>query len=395
MKDVFIVSAVRTAIGNYGGELKAIPAHRLAAIAIAEAIKRAGVSPVDIDEVIMGEVRNSEATNLARVAALAAGLPVEVPAYTVNRLCASALQALKCGFEAVREGEDEVLVVGGVENMSRAPVYVNGDRFGSEPLTLVVSSTDGGRSTVPPEIYGRDLSMILTAQTVADKYNVSREDQDLFALRSQQRYAEAASKHQFKDEIIPVEIKEKKATRLFDTDEFPRLNTTLESLARLKPVFTGGSVTAGNACGRNDGASALVIMSGEKVKERNLKPLGRVLGLATTAISPEVMGVGPISAVRNVLKKTGKRIEDIDLIELNEAFASQSLAVMRELGLDPAKVNVNGGAIALGHPLGCTGTRLIVTLLHEMNKRKVSTGLATLCVGGGQGMAAIVENVNG
>lgn len=393
VREVYIMSAVRTPIGNYGGSLKDTPAHKLASLMINEAIKQAGLSPETVDEVIMGEVRNSEVSNLARVAALAAGLPAEIPAYTVNRLCASAMQALRSGYQTINGGESDVLVVGGVENMSRAPVYINGDRFGREPLSLIVSSTDGGRSAVPPEIYGRDLQMILTAQNVADRYEVSREDQDLFALGSQQKYAEALALDKFKDEIIPVEIKEGKTTKLFNTDEFPRPNSTLESFTRLKSIFPRGSVTAGNSCGRNDGASALVIMSGQKIKELKLKPLGRVLGIAATGVSPEVMGIGPISAVKKVLKMTGKCIEDLDLIELNEAFASQSLVVMRALNLDPAKTNVNGGAIALGHPLGSTGTRLIVTLLHEMRRRKVRTGLATLCVGGGQGMAAIVENI--
>lgn len=394
MREVYIVSAVRTAIGNYGGSLKGTPAHKLASIVISEAIKRAGVTPEEIDEVVMGEVRNSEVSNLARVAALAAGLPVEIPAYTINRLCASSMQALRCGYQTIKEGDADILVVGGVENMSRAPVYINGDRFGKEPLSLTVSSTDSGRSAVPSEIYGSNLSMLHTAQNVADQYKVSREDQDLFSLNSQLRYAKALAQDRFKDEIIPVEVKERKTVKLFDVDEFPRANSTLEGLTKLKPIFPEGSVTAGNSCGRNDGASALVLMSGDKVKQHNIKPLGRVLGLAATAVNPEIMGIGPISATREVLKKTGMLIKDIDLIELNEAFASQSIAVIRELGLDPEKTNVNGGAIALGHPLGSTGTRLIVTLLHEMKKRKLNTGLATLCVGGGQGMAAIVESID-
>lgn len=393
MRDVYIVSAVRTPIGSYGGSLKGTPAHELATLVISEAIRRAGANPEEINEVVMGEVRNSEVSNLARVAALAAGLPVETPAYTINRLCASAMQALRCGYQAIKDDVDDVLVVGGVENMSRGPVYINGNRFGKEPLSLVVSSRDGGRSAVPPGIYGRDLTMILTAQNVADIYNISREDQDLFALESQQRYAKAFAEDRFKDEIIPVEIKEGKRTKIFDVDEFPRNNSTLEALKKLKPVIPGGSVTAGNSCGLNDGASALVLMSKDKVKKHNIKPLGRIIGLAAAGVGPEVMGIGPVPAVRKVLKKTGLSLKDIDLIELNEAFASQSLAVIRELGLDSQKTNVNGGAIALGHPLGTTGTRIVVTLLHEMRKRKVHTGLATLCVGGGQGMAAIVENV--
>ena len=392
-KEVYIMSAVRTPIGSYGGSLKSVPAHELAALVIREAISSAGVTYEEIDEVVMGEVRNSEVSNVARVASLYAGLQVDIPAYTVNRLCASAMQALWCGYQAIRNDDADIMVAGGVENMSRGPVYISGDRFGKEPLSLTISSRGGGGNTVPHNIYGHNLTMIQTAQNVADKYSISRKDQDLFALESQKRCARALSQNRFKDEIVPVELFEGKKFRLFDTDEFNRSDSTLEALRRLKPVIPGGTVTAGNSCGLNDGASAVILMSEDKVKKLNVKPMGRIVGLAATGVDPKIMGIGPISAVRKVLKKTNMSLKDIDLIELNEAFASQSLAVIKELGFDTQKTNVNGGAIALGHPLGATGVRLIVTLLHEMRKQKIKFGLATLCVGGGQGMAVIVENI--
>lgn len=391
LNEVYIVSAVRTAIGSYGGSLKGVPAHRMSAAVLKEAVERAKIAPELIDEIIVGEVRNSEVSNMARVAQLLAGLPKEIPAYTVNRLCASSMQAFKSGFQAIQTGDAEVILVGGVENMSRAPVYINGDRFGREPLTLINAGTDSGRSSVPPEIYGRDLSMLLTAQNVADKFQVSREDQDAFALQSQKRYAEAKAAGKFIPEILPIEYPDGKETKVFSEDEGPRPNITMEKLQKLRPLFQGGTVTAGNSCGRNDGASAVMLVSGTMVKQLDLKPMAKVVHVSASGVDPELMGIGPIPAVRKVLKQTGITLEEFDLIELNEAFASQSLAVIRELGLDQKKVNVNGGAIALGHPLGNSGVRLLVTLVHEMQRREAKRGLATMCVGGGQGMAAVIE----
>ncbi|KKM10091.1 acetyl-CoA acetyltransferase [Clostridiales bacterium PH28_bin88] len=395
MREVYIVSATRTAIGKYGGSLRVVPSRDLATSVIREAIRRAGLQPDQIQEVVMGEVRQStEASNPARVASLAAGIPEEVPAFTVNRLCASAMQALNCGYQEIVLGDAGIVVVGGTENMSRSPHYIRNGRFGDGELQLVDSNLEGGPGAQPIETYGPNLGMGQTAENVAEQFNISREDQDLFALESQKRCARAMAEGKFKDEIVPVEIKGKKGVTIFDTDEFPRPDTTLETLAKLKPAFKpGGSVTAGNSCGRNDGASAMVLMSGEKVNELGMRPLGRVVAVTAVGVSPRIMGIGPVPAVKRVLEKAKMRMEDIDLIELNEAFASQALAVIRELGMDMERTNVNGGAIALGHPLGSTGTRLVVTLLHEMVRRKSRFGLATLCVGGGQGMATIVENL--
>lgn len=394
LQDVYVVSAVRTAIGTFGGALKGVPAHRLCAAVLKEAVERANIDAELIDEVIVGEVRNSEVSNMARVAQLLAGLPNTIPAYSVNRLCASSMQAFKSGFHAIQNGDADVILAGGVENMSRAPVYINGDRFGKEPLTLINAGTDSGRSSVPPEIYGRDLSMLVTAQNVADQFGISREDQDKFALQSQQRYAKAKEAGKFAEEILPIEYVDGKETKVFAEDEGPRPSVTFEKLQKLKPIFPNGTVTAGNSCGRNDGASAVVLMSGEMVRKLHLKPLVKVVSVASSGVDPTIMGIGPIPAVRKVLKNTKLSVEDIDLIELNEAFASQSLAVIRELGFDQEKVNVNGGAIAMGHPLGNSGIRLIVTLAYEMQRRDAKRGLATMCVGGGQGMATIVEKSN-
>ena len=396
MKEVFIISATRTAIGKYGGTLRNTKSRDLASLVIKEAIKRATIEPDMVQEVIMGEVRQStEAGNMARLASLSAGVPEMVPAFTVNRLCASAMQALNCGFQQIRLGEIDVAVAGGSENMSQAAFYVRGGRFGDVQPYFVDSNVEAGPCSQPPEIYGVNLGMGQTAENVAEMYGINREDQDIFSLQSQQRAAKAIEEKKFAKEIVPVQVKGRKGVVEFAADEFPRPETTMEELARLKPIFKkeGGTVTAGNACGRNDGASAVVLMSGEKMDALRLKPLGRVVAVSTVGVSPKVMGIGPVPAVKTVLEKAKMRLGDIDLIELNEAFAAQALAVIRQLDMDVNITNVNGGAIALGHPLGATGTRLIVTLLHEMAHRKARYGLATLCIGGGQGMATIVENL--
>jgi acetyl-CoA C-acetyltransferase len=389
------MGAVRTAIGKYGGSLKSVPAHQLGALVVREALNRSGVADNLVDEVILGEVRQStEASNIARCVALEADLPETVPGYTVNRLCASAMQATLCGCQEIWCGQADTIVAGGTENMSRAPIYLRGSRWGGNKNTLVDSNIEAGSTAAPASIYGTGLSMTRTAENVAERFNISREEQDAFAVESQRRAAAAIQAGYFKEEIVPVEVKEKKKTFIFDTDEFPRPGTSMEALARLKSIVKeGGTVTAGNSCGLNDGAAALVLMSEKKVQETGLKPMARILDITTAALDPAIMGYGPYYATNKILERTGMTLEQIDLIELNEAFASQSVACIRDLGLDPNKVNINGGAIALGHPLGCTGVRLMVTLLHNLKRTGGKIGLATLCIGGGQAMAALIERV--
>lgn len=395
MENIYIMGAVRTAIGKYGGSLKSVPAHQMGALVIREALTRAGIDGGTVDEVILGEVRQStESSNIARCAALEAGLPETVPGYTVNRLCASAMQAAFCGCQEIWCGEADVIVAGGTENMSRAPVYVRNARWGGNKMAMVDSNIEAGSTAAPASVYGSGLSMTKTAENVAERFGISREEQDAFAAESQRRALAAIEAGYFKKEIVPVEITEKKRSFIFDTDEFPRPGTTMEVLAGLKSIVKpGGTVTAGNSCGLNDGAAALVLMSERKVKGTGLKPLARIVGMTASALDPTIMGYGPVFATRKLLERTGMQIEQLDLIELNEAFASQSVACVRDLGLDPAKVNINGGAIALGHPLGCTGARLIVTLLHNLQRTGGRFGLATLCIGGGQGMATIIEKL--
>jgi len=392
-ENIVIVSAVRTPMGTYGGSLKNVSSGHLASIAIKEAINRAGISPEQVDEAIMGEVRQTtESSNIGRVAALRAGIPDSSPAYTVNRLCASGMQALASGVQQICFDQAEIIVAGGTESMSRSPIYLRNSRFGGDRTTLVDSNSEAGQQ--PTEIYGKNLGMGITAENVAEKYNVSRKDQDAFAVESQRRAAQAINEGRFKNEIVPVQVKEKKQTFIAEQDEHPRPGTTNEKLAKLRPAFKeNGTVTAGNTCGRNDGATALVIMKESQAKALGLQPLARIIDWATAGVSPEVMGIGPVPAVKKLLERTSKQIEDIDLIELNEAFASQSLAVIRELSLDPEIVNVNGGAIALGHPVGASGARIITTLLHELIRREKQLGVATLCAGGGQGMAMMIERI--
>ena len=395
MENVYIMGAVRTAIGKYGGSLKSVPAHQLGALVVREALNRSGVADDLVDEVILGEVRQStEASNIARCVALEAGLPETVPGYTVNRLCASAMQATLCGCQEIWCGQADTIVAGGTENMSRAPIYLRGSRWGGNKNTLVDSNIEAGSTAAPASIYGTGLSMTRTAENVAERFNISREEQDAFAVESQRRAAAAIQAGYFKEEIVPVEVKEKKNTFIFDTDEFPRPSTSMEVLSKLKPIVKAdGTVTAGNSCGLNDGAAALVLMSEKKVKETGLVPMARIIDITTAALDPAIMGYGPYYATNKILERTGMTLEQIDLIELNEAFASQSVACIRDLGLDSSKVNINGGAIALGHPLGCTGVRLIVTLLHSLKRTGGKIGLATLCIGGGQAMAALIERV--
>lgn len=393
MKEVVIVSAVRTPIGSIGGTLKDITPQDLGGLVVKEAVARAGVSPNLVEEVIMGWSRQTtEAANIARVCSLLAGIPEEASAYTVHCQCAASLKAISNGTQEIQTGRAEVVVAGGTESLSRAPYYLKNARYGfvAGDGVLVDSLTEAGPGGQPHSIYG-SVSMGDTAENVAEQFNISREDQDKFAFQSQERCQKSLASGVFKDEILPVEIKTRKGMTIFDTDEGPRVSA-LEKLASLKPVFKkGGSVTAGNSCGRNDAAAAVVLMAADRAKELGIKPLARVVTDATTGVPPQIMGIGPIPAVRKALKQADLTLDDIDLIELNEAFAAQSLAVIRELELDMEKTNVNGGAIALGHPIGATGARLMTTLLYELRRRKGRYGMVTLCIGGGQGMATIVE----
>ena len=395
MEDVYIASGVRTAIGRYGGALKSVPAHVLASTVMKEAVRRAGIDAERIDEVILGEVRQStEASNLARCALLGAGFPEHIPGYTVNRLCASAMQAVYSGCQEIWLGEADCIVAGGTENMSRAPVYIRNGRWGYSPMTLVDSNIEAGTTAQPVYVYGTGLSMPKTAENVAERFGISREEQDRFSVESQRRAAAAMEAGYFREEIVPVEVREKKKSFIFDTDEFPKPATTMEILNKLKPIVKpDGTVTAGNSCGLNDGAACLVLMSGRMVKETGVKPIARIAGITRAALDPTIMGYGPVIAAGKLFEKLGMTAAQMDLTELNEAFASQAVACIRDLKLDPAKVNINGGAIALGHPLGCTGARLLVTLIHNLKRTGGRYGLATLCIGGGQSMAAAVEMI--
>jgi 3-oxoadipyl-CoA thiolase len=383
-----VISGVRTPIGRYGGALSGVRPDDLAATAIAAAVERSGVSPEEIEDVYFGCANQAgeDNRNVARMAALLAGLPESVAGVTLNRLCASGLSAVVAACHAVAAGDGELFVAGGVESMSRAPLVMGKpDKAFPRGDRTVYDTTLGWRFPNPRmvEMFPTE-SMGETGENVAERWDVSREDQDAFALESQRRWAAADEAGRFADELVPVGD----ATR----DEHPRPDTSAEKLAALRPAFRqGGTVTAGNSSGINDGAAAVVIASEEKARELGAEPLGRFVGSAVAGVDPRVMGIGPIPAVRKLLARTGIAAADLDLVELNEAFASQSLAVVRELGLDPEKVNVNGGAIALGHPLGMSGARLVVSLLHELRRRGGRYGLATLCVGVGQGQAALFE----
>jgi len=383
-----ILAGVRTPVGRYGGALSEHRPDDLAALAIAAAVERAGVEAGEIEDVYFGCANQAgeDNRNVARMAALLAGLPETVAGVTVNRLCASGLSAVVSACHAIRAGEGELFVAGGVESMTRAPlVMAKPDRAYERGDRTVWDTTLGWRFPNPrlEEKFPLE-SMGETGENVAERWSVSREDQDAFALESQRRHAAAAEAGRFRDELVSVDG--------IDADEHPRADTTLEKLSSLKPAFReGGTVTAGNSSGLNDGAAALVVASQEKARELGLEPLGRFVASAVAGVDPRVMGIGPIPAVRKALARAGIEIADLDLVELNEAFASQSLHVIRELGLDPGRVNVNGGAIAVGHPLGMSGARLVVTLLHELGRRGGRYGLATLCVGIGQGQAAVFE----
>lgn len=390
-EQVVIVSATRTAIGSFNGSLKDVPATKLGATVIEAALAQANVAPALVEEVIMGNVLQAGlGQNPARQASLLAGLPESVPAMTINKVCGSGLKAIHLAFQAIKSGEAEIIVAGGMENMSQAPYVLSGARtglrMGDQPLVDTIIK-DG------LECAFNDYHMGITAENLAEQYTISREAQDQFAATSQQKASQAIEADRFQAEITPVEIPQRKGDPVvFAEDEFPRAGTTAESLARLHPAFKkGGTVTAGNASGINDGAAAVVVMSARKAKELGLTPLVEIVANGTSGVDPSIMGIGPVKAVGQALQKAGLSLDAIDVIEANEAFAAQSLAVDAELQFDPAKLNRNGGAIALGHPIGASGTRIMVTLIHEMLRTGESHGLATLCIGGGQGIATIVK----
>jgi 3-oxoadipyl-CoA thiolase len=399
-RDAVIVDAVRTPIGRHGGALARVRPDDLAAAAIRALVSRTGIDVTLIDDVILGCANQAgeDNRNVARMASLLAGLPVEVPGQTVNRLCASGLQAIVSAAHAIRAGEGELFIAGGVESMSRAPWATLKPEEGFTRAAQESADTTVGWRFVNPKMPKEwTISLGETAEEVARRNKVSREDQDRFALESQQRAARAVKEGRFANEMAPVTVAGKRgAETVVDRDEHPRPDATYESLAAMKPAFvkSGGTVTAGSSSGINDGASAVLIMSAETAQRLGKTPMARVVATGVAGVSPEVMGLGPVPAVRKALARAKLTMKDIDLIELNEAFASQALACMRELGMDAAKVNVNGGAIALGHPLGASGARVMTTLVHEMRRRKVRYGLATMCIGVGQGLAAIVERVD-
>ena len=387
---VVLAGACRTAIGTMGGQLSSIPAPDLGAMAIKEALKRAGVKPEQVDEVYMGNVIQAGlGQNPARQAAINAGIPVEVPAITINVLCGSGLHCVNLAAKLIENGDADIVVAGGMESMSRAPYLVQQGRFGYRMGNAPLE--DSMIRDALTDAFG-GYHMGITAENIAEEWGLTREQLDEFAAWSQQKASKAIEEGKFKDEIFPVEVKSKKKTVIVDTDEGPRPGTTKESIAKLRPAFKkDGVVTAANSSGINDAAAAIIVMSEEKAKELGVKPMATWVAGELAGVEPRIMGIGPVAATRKTMEKCGYTIGDFDLIEANEAFAAQSVAVGHDLGFDMDKLNVNGGAIALGHPVGCSGTRILVTLLYEMQKRDAKKGLATLCVGGGMGCAAIVE----
>jgi acetyl-CoA C-acetyltransferase len=389
MSEVVIAAATRTPVGAFSGGLSSMPAHDLGAIAITEALNRAGVDPADVSEVIMGQILAAGAgQNPARQAAIGAGIPVEKTAYGINQLCGSGLRSVALGSQAIKLGDSEIVVAGGHENMSQSPHCMHlrdGTKMGTAELVDTMIK-DGLWDAFNGYHMGN------TAENVAEKWQLTREEQDAFAAHSQAKAEEAQNAGKFTDEIVPVTITTRKGETVVDTDEYPKHGTTVESLAKLRPAFAkDGTVTPGNASGINDGAAAAVLMSAEEAEKRGIEPLARIVSWATAGVDPAIMGTGPIPASRQALEKAGWKVDDLDLIEANEAFAAQACAVNKDLGWDTKKVNVNGGAIAIGHPIGASGTRVLVTLLYEMQKRDAKKGLATLCIGGGMGIAMCLE----
>ena len=393
MREAVIVSAARTAIGTFGGSLAGLSAVEMGSIAVQAALQRAGVDPSAVDEVIIGNVLSAGlGQNVARQVALKAGLPGTVSCFSINKVCGSGLRAISLAAQLIKAGDADVVLAGGTESMSNSPYLLNKARFGYKMGndTLVDSMICDGLW----DIYN-NYHMGITAENVAEQYGISREAQDAFALVSQQRAEAAVKEGRFRDEIVPVVMPQKKGDpKVFDTDEFPRFGSSLEGFAKLRPAFKkDGTVTAGNASGINDGAAMTIVMSAEKARELGLKPLARIVSYASAGVDPSVMGYGPVPASQKALAKAGLTVKDLGLVEANEAFAAQALAVSAGLDLDPAFTNVNGGAIALGHPIGASGARIATTLVHELKRRNVQFGLATLCIGGGMGTALIVENL--
>ena len=390
-KKVVLAGACRTAIGKMGGALSNTPAAELGAIVIKEALNRAGVKPEQVDEVLMGcVIQAAQGQNVARQASIKAGLPIEVPAVTLNVVCGSGLNCVNQAAAMIMAGQADIVVAGGMENMSMAPYAMTKARFGyrMNNATIVDTMVNDALTDAFNHYH-----MMITAENICDRWNLTREELDEFSANSQQKAEKAMAEHKFDDEIVPVPVKVKKEIVEFKVDEGPRPGTTAESLAKLRCCSgkEGGMVTAGNASGINDGAAAIVVMSEEKAKELGVTPMATWVQGALAGVEPEIMGIGPVAATRKVMERTGLTVDDMDLIEANEAFAAQSVAVARELGFDMSKVNVNGGAVALGHPVGASGCRILVTLLHEMQKSDAKKGLATLCIGGGMGCATIVE----
>jgi acetyl-CoA C-acetyltransferase len=391
MREVVIVSAVRTAIGAYGGNFKDVSAVQLGTVVAKEALKRAKVDPTIVDEVIFGNVLQAGlGQNVARQVSVHAGIPVEVPSFTVNKVCGSGLKTVALAAQAIMAGEADIILAGGTENMSQAPYLLKTARWGQRMGDGTIEDymvKDGLW-----DIFN-DTHMGVTAENIAEKYSFTREDQDNLAVVSQNRAEEAIKNGRFKDEIVAVEVPQRRKDPIIvDTDEFPRFGTTIEALGKLRPAFKkDGTVTAGSASGINDGAAAFIIMSKEKAEELGLTPLATIASYASAGVDPSIMGTGPIPATKKALAKINMSVQDLDLVEANEAFAAQALSVIKELNLDTEITNVNGGAIALGHPIGASGARILVTLLHEMAKRDAKNGLATLCIGGGQGIAMIVK----
>jgi len=392
MREVVIVGAARTPIGSFGGSLKGVPTRKLGAIAIKAAIERAGIKPEQVDEVIMGCVlQGGLGQNVSRQMALDAGLPVEIPTMTINKVCGSGLRAVELAAQIIKAGDAEIVVAGGAENMSATGYAVPSARWGAR-----MNNTQMVDMMVNDGLWDafNGYHMGITAENVAEQWGLTREELDAFAVASQQKAEAAVKSGRFKDEIVPVEIPQRKGDPIvFDTDEYPKFGASLEKMAKLKPAFKkDGIVTAANASGINDAGAALVVMSKEKADELGLKPLCTIKGYASAGVDPSIMGVGPIPSSRKALEKAGVTVDELDLIEANEAFAAQSLAVGRDLGFDPEKLNVNGGAIAIGHPIGASGARILISLIYEMQKREdAKLGLATLCIGGGMGTAVVVE----
>lgn len=392
MKDVVIVSAVRTPIGSFGGCFKDVSAVALGEIAVSEAIKRAGISPNDVEEVILGNVLSAGlGQNVARQVAIKAGIPEDVPAFTVNKVCGSGLKSVILGAQAIICGDADIVVTGGTESMSNAAYVSPNARWGARmgDTKLIDTMTKDGLIDAFSNIH-----MGITAENLAEQFNLSRQELDEFALQSQLKAEQAQKSNKFKDEIVPVCVTSKKSTVVVSDDEHPRHGLTLESLAKLNPAFKkDGVVTAGNASGINDGAVALILMSRDKAQELGLKALAIIRSWASAGVEPQRMGYGPVPATRKALEKANLTVDDLDIVEANEAFASQALTVIKELGLDLTKTNINGGAIALGHPIGASGARILVTLLYEMQKQNAKNGLATLCIGGGQGISIVVSSL--